>query len=462
VARTATAPERPAILLSEKLVHPDILKYISDLERYNERLRKKLKELEEAERSSHRQATPFRRKKKKDKAKHRKPGRKGGHEQARRAEVTPDEEHEAPHGTHCTCGGLVESEGSYEQTQEDLETKKIVRKFVVYYGHCVECKAKVEGRHPFQTSTARGNADHQIGPVTLGLAAELHYGQGVPFDKIREHIRHLGLGVTTSALVRAMDRIAGRGMATFAELLDFVLTQEVLHIDETGWSVAGEPCYLWVLSGPKATLYFVRKTRSSDEVADFLKDFSGILVTDGHSAYDKLGMTLVRALCLLHLRRNARELEEKQTAGGVRFPRALISWLDEAIKLVGLRSRLGERTYTRRAERLEKAFDKLLSANATSSANANMLERLRTWHDSVLMCLRDPLVSATNNHAEQMVRPGVVTRKRGGCNRSLKGLLAFEVITSLLVTAKQNAVDFVEWIVDLLRQPDPLAPAPFW
>jgi hypothetical protein len=259
-----------------------------------------------------------------------------------------------------------------------------------------------------------------------------------------------------------MDRIAGRGMATFAELLDFVLTQEVLHIDETGWSVAGEPCYLWVLSGPKATLYFVRKTRSSDEVADFLKDFSGILVTDGHSAYDKLGMTLVRALCLLHLRRNARELEEKQTAGGVRFPRALISWLDEAIKLVGLRSRLGERTYTRRAERLEKAFDKLLSANATSSGNANMLERLRTWHDSVLMCLRDPLVSATNNHAEQMVRPGVVTRKRGGCNRSLKGLLAFEVITSLLVTAKQNAVDFVEWIVDLLRQPDPLAPAPFW
>lgn len=454
-------PPRPAILLAEKL-HPEILKYIKDLERCVNKLTKKLEEMEEAQRASHRQGTPFRRKKKKDRSEHKKPGRKGGHEQARRADVVPDEEHEAHPGDRCTCGGAIELEGTYEQVQEDVEPKKVVRKFTVYCGRCVECLAKVEGRHPFQTSTARGNADHQIGPVTLGLAAELHYGQGVPWDKVREHLRHLGLGVTTSALVRAMDRIAGRGMATYAELLDFVLTQDVLHIDETGWSVAGEPCYLWVLSGPKATLYFVRKTRSSDEVADFLKDFAGILVTDGHSAYDKLGMTLVRALCLLHLRRNAQSLEEKQTAGGVRFPRALTAWLDDAIKLVGLRSKLGERTYKRRAAHLEKAFEKLLDTQTKSATNANMLERLRTWQDSVLMCLRNPIVPATNNHAEQKIRPGVVTRKRGGCNRSVKGVRAFEVLTSLLVTAKQNAVNFVDWVVELLRQPDPLAPAPFW
>ena len=457
-------PPRPAILLADKpkKLDPDILKYITDLEKYIEELAKKLGELEEAQRAGHRQATPFRRKKKKDQRDHKKPGRRGGHEQERRADVEPDEEHEVYHDDRCSCGGAIEPQGSYEQFQEDLETKKIVRKFTVYCGRCVACKAKVEGRHPFQTSTARGRADHQIGPVTLGLAAELHYGQGMPFDKIREHLRHLGLGVTTSALVRAMDRISGRGMATYAELLDFVLTQDILHIDETGWSVAGEPCYLWVLSGPKATLYFVRKTRSSDEVADFLKDFTGVLVTDGHCAYDKLGMTLVRALCLLHLRRNARALEEKQTAGGVRFPRSLMTWLDEAIKLVGLRTSLRERTYKHKAMRLEEAFEKLLNTNATSSANANMLERLRTWHDSVVMCLRDPIVPATNNHAEQKIRPGVVTRKRGGCNRSVKGVMAFEVLTSLLVTAKQNAIDFVNWVVDLLRQPDPLAPAPFW
>lgn len=441
---------------------PEGLEYIKALEDYIERLSKKIAELEAAQRAGHRQATPFRRKKKKDRSEHKRPGRKGGHEQERRAEVEPDEVYEAPHGDRCTCGGAIEPEGSYEQLQEDLETKKIARKFTIYVGRCVDCKVKVEGRHPFQISTARGNADHQIGPVTLGLAAQLHYGEGLPFDKIREHLRHLGLGVTTSALVRAMDRIAGRGMATYAELLDRVLEQDVLHIDETGWSVAGEPCYLWVISGPKATLYFVRKTRSSDEVADFLKDFAGVLVTDGHKAYDKLGEKLVRALCLLHLRRNARALEEKQTGGGVRFPRALMGWLDDAIGLVGLRPSLSERTYQRKAMHLEQRFEKLLSTNATSPSNVHMLERLRTWHESVLMCLRDPIVPATNNHAERMIRPAVVTRKRGGCNRSVKGVMAFEVITSLLVTAKQNAINFVDWVVDLLRQPDPLAPAPFW
>ena len=368
---------------------PEVLAYIRSLEEAISRLVKALNEqgvavekLTEELRESKRQAAPFRRKKKKDKRRRKKPGRKGGHEQARRPEPEHvDHECHAEHPAGCDCGGTVVTVETYEQYQEDIEPRVVVRKIVTAIGECDTCHRRYEGWHPLKTSTARGNADRQIGPTALALAADLHYGQGVSFDKIREHLKHLGLEVETSTLVRAMERIAGRAEATFQELMNKVLEQAVLHIDETGWGVDGEPFYLWVISGPEATIYFVRKTRSSDEVADFLKDFAGVFVSDGAKAYDKLGKTLVRALCLLHLRRNAVALEEKQTKGAVRFPRALISWLDAAIELAGKRAQMEPQKYERKAKRLENKFLGLLETRATNKANARMLHRLEEWQD---------------------------------------------------------------------------------
>ena len=167
--------------------------------------------VEEAGREGKRQATPFRTDKKRRRKKRKKPGRKGGHQQERRSEPDHvDETDEARHAERCSCGGCVKTVEVYEQTQDDVEPRKVVRRIRIYVGECEQCGKKVEGRSPFQASTARGNADHQIGPTALALAADLHFGQGVPYDKVREHLQHLGIEVATSTLVRAMERIAAR------------------------------------------------------------------------------------------------------------------------------------------------------------------------------------------------------------------------------------------------------------
>lgn len=419
-------------------------------------------QVEQVRREGKRQATPFRRKKKVKERK--KPGRKGGHSQQRRAEPEHiDAELDAPTPEQCPCCGSdeVQELGTYDQLQEELITKVVTRRFTIHYGVCRECGEEVEGRHPFQTSTARGAATHHFGPRVLALVAKLHYGQGVPFDKVREHLADLGLKASTSALVRAMERIAMRGEASFSALLDEVLSQDVLHIDETGWSLDGQSCWLWVISGADATVYFVRETRGSCEVEDFLKDFAGVLVTDGAKAYDKLGKTLTRALCLLHLRRNVRDLEAKQTGGAVCVPRALDDWLGRVIELVGRRAQMESDDYNEKSSALQQEFEEVfLRCRPTNEANASMIERIVTWQDAVLRCLRDERVPATNNHAERQVRPAVVLRKRGGCSRSERGARTYEILTSLLVSARQRGVDFVRWLVELLRQPDPRAAAP--
>ena len=428
--------------------------YIRALEEVLQRIIERLDEHEKELREAKRQATPFRREKRNKDRK--KPGRKGGHSTQRRAEPEHiDEELSAPHP--CTCpnchGKRVREEGTYEQIQEDLEVRPVARRITIHFGVCQDCGARVEGRHPYQTSTARGAAAHQVGPTALSLATQLHYQQGVPFEKMAAILKELGLLVSKATLVRAMHRIAGRAEEPFRELLEQVLAEDVLHIDETGWVLDGEPCYLWVLSGKNTTVYFVRKTRSGDEIADFLEDFAGVFVTDGHAGYDKLGEKLLRALCHLHLLRNMKKLEAKTRGRAKALARDLIWWFQSAIALVSQRDELRPATFEELATDLENQYYEILDISPTDPANMRMVKRLLRWDEAVLRCLRDPQVPATNNHGERQIRPAVVLRKRGGCNRSPRGARTFERLSSIAATRSQHGLPFMDWVNRLLRSP---------
>jgi len=434
----------------------EVVEYVRVVDAQVRTLLPRLQQVEQQVREAKRQATPFRRTKRTETRK--KPGRKGGHEASRRADPPAIDEHcDAPVPAACTSCGHAEvvETGSYEQIQEDLEISRHVRKIVVHVGCCKACGEQLEGRHPWQTSTARGAAAHQLGPTAMALATQLHYQEGVPFEKVADVMRELGLPVATATLVRAMQRIAERGEPAFGELLSRVLAQDVLHIDETGWSLDGDPHYLWVLTGAEVTVYFVRKTRSGDEVADFLADFSGVLVTDGHAGYDELGTKLLRALCLLHLERNIKELEAKNVGRAKSLAKDIRWWLDGAIALVGDRAELGPKFFAKEAANLEAQFFTILDVQSSSASNMRMVARLLKWQDAVLRCLRDPRVPATNNQAERQIRPAVVLRKRGGCNRSTRGASTFERLASIAATLRQHKRSFMTWVADLLKSPTP-------
>jgi transposase len=66
-------------------------------------------------------------------------------------------------------------------------------------------------------------------------------------------------------------------------------------------------------------------------------------------------------------------------------------------------------------------------------------------------------VPPTNNHAEQMLRPAVITRKVGGCNKTLWGALVHGVLASLLVNCKRQGQRFLDLARRLWQSRDPQA-----
>ncbi len=69
--------------------------------------------------------------------------------------------------------------------------------------------------------------------------------------------------------------------------------------------------------------------------------------------------------------------------------------------------------------------------------------------------LVQPGVQATNWRAEQAIRPAVVGRKAWGGNATWDGAECWQVLASVLATARLQQRDPVALLVGLLRAPGP-------
>ena len=71
-------------------------------------------------------------------------------------------------------------------------------------------------------------------------------------------------------------------------------------------------------------------------------------------------------------------------------------------------------------------------------------------------------LEATNNQAERMLRPAVITRKTNGCNRTPDGARTHAILSSVLVTCRQHSIPILDYLVQLQRfggNPPPLVSA---
>jgi len=418
-------------------------------------------QLEAAQRAGKRQATPF--SKGAPKAKPKKPGRKKGHQAAHRPPPDHvDQIEEVPLPPTCPdCGSAVIEDDVQVQYQEDIPRPipTIVTQFNVHVGHCERCRRRVQGRHPNQTSDALGAAAIQIGPTALGLAAEMKHGLGMSYGKVARLLAtSFGLQLARSTVARADERLADRLAPTYQHLLLSLRNSEVVHVDETGWKVAGRNAWLWVFTNESVSVYTIDPTRAHEVVERILgKDFAGVLGCDCFLAYDAL-KTYTQSKCAGHLLRRCAELSESKSGRAVRFSQHVARLLRAAITLKQRHAdhKISEHGYAVACGRLEAALDRLLAGHYTDPDNARFAKLLHKQRQHLLTFLYVDAMDPTNNAAEREIRPAVLIRKTNGCNRSSAGARAHAMLTSVIRTCQKHAQDFVNVVNQVLRHPTPL------
>src|ERR1019366_9534061 len=436
------------------------------LEREHQRLQEEIKrlrkDLEAAQRATRRQAAPFSRglPKSQPKTLGRKSGAAHGPYHRRPIPDRVDEEITVSAPSQCpACGGPLTVERVESQYQEEIVRRTWVRRFHVPVCRCAQCDQRVQGRHPLQTSDALGAAAVQVGPEAVTLGVLMNKSLGLPHADAATILRQgSGLSMSRGGICRAIQRVARKAEATWHALRNAAQRSALAHMDETGWKVEAQLRWLWAVVTEQVTFCEILPGRGFAEAAGILgAEYAGWLIHDGWAVYYKF-LKAAHQSCVAHLIRRCRDMAAVATPAAARFPLAVKQLLEEGL---ALRHRYVEQQISLRglwtaARRLEDKLDRLLARTYQDPANRRLAKHLRHERPYLFTFLYCPgLVDSSNNLAELVMLLLAVIRKNWGGNRTGNGARAQAVLTSILLTARQQDKDVFQLLTDLLRSPQP-------
>lgn len=429
-------------------------KQIERLQQMNQELRERVEELE---RAGKRQAAPFARRHWVERPK--RAGRKRG--QGRFVHRELPQVHQI-HETKTAqlegcpeCGGQLREIHQHEQYVTDIPVVEVkTTRFVSYSGYCRACHKRVRSQHPEQISQATGAAGVMVGPRAKALAADLKHRLGVSYGKVSEVLNDtFDLQVSRSGWCQADQKLARTAQPVYTELVETIRQCSVVNADETGWRIGTLAAWLWVFTNQAVTVYTIRDNRSSDAVVDIWGEkFQGILTTDCYLAYDDRKLKeWLKQKCVGHLLKDLKEMKESKSGRALHFARQVTIVLQQALALKAEKSRLDPFPFYQRTQALESRLDILIAPQRRLSDcdNARFAKRLRKHRPHLLRFLYVDELEATNNLAERMLRPAVITRKTNGCNRNRSGAVTHAILSSVLVTCHQHAIPILEYLVQL-------------
>jgi transposase len=426
-------------------------------------------EIAQLKRSTKRQAAPFARG---TRVSHPKPpGRKPGsgtfsfRQAPRPEEITePPVEVAVTVETCPDCGGKLAGERVDLAYVTDLRPtpKPRLTQYRVQVCRCLSCGKRVRGEHPEVASDQYGASAHRVGDRAMAAAHALHYGAGIPVRKVPGVLEVLtGVKLTQGAITQdGRRRALGPMGRSYERLRASVCDRPVVHTDDTGWRVRGEPAFLMAFATDEATVYQVRPQHRNEEVREVIPpDYQGVMVTDRGRSYDAQALAQVRQQkCLAHILRSISEVVATKKRRGRSFGNQLKRLLREALALWQCYHAGAVAALAPEASRLKAAITHHLRDRVLSDRdNQRLLDEIGWHHDrgNLLRFLEDPSIEPTNNRAERALRPAVIARKVSQCSKNEAGAYAFSAFTSVIQTLQKGGTQsVVEALRHLFQSPE--------
>ena len=354
----------------------------------------------------------------------------------------------------CT-GELVEWPGQFEESEE-ITTIERRYEIIVHRRQKYRCRCNgavvTAPAAPKLIPGGRYSIDFTIG---VALAKYLEH---LPLARQARAMARGGLQVTTQALWDQLNALATILAPCLVALKAHILSQDVVHADETWWRLlknkASKNWWTWCLRTKSAVLYTMLETRGNDSARTLLGKFAGILMADAYVVYrsltragpEKLSYTL--AHCWAHVRRKYWKIQAN-------YPTPC----EEILDLIG-ELYLVERE----ADEVPDGEDPLeYRRRLRNERSRPIVEKIRVWANSqwgspesdlrkaikymqkiwaeLTLFLDDPRIPLDNNLAEQSLRGPVLGRKNHYGSRSKRGLEVAATLYSLVQTAQLCGVD---------------------
>ena len=305
------------------------------------------------------------------------------------------------------------------------------------------------------------------------IVTEHHVGvNAFPLYRLEKEFERYGLAITRQNMANWMIRLGETYISVMYDYLHkLIYDYHVIQADETPVLVnkdgraAGSKSYMWVYrSGymnpeQQIILYDYQLTRNASHPREFLKDFSGICVTDGYQVYhtlEKEKEDLTIAGCWVHMRRRFEQAlqvipkgSQKGTVSYIAMKQIQAIYREEG-KLKDLTS--NERLEQRQAI-IKPLVDALFMYLKQNQANVSGSCKLQDAFKYALnqekylkVFLTDGDVPIDNNASERAIRGFCVGKKNWQMIDTINGARTSAMIYSIAETAKPY--DYFEYLLE--------------
>nr|WP_235182677.1 IS66 family transposase [Gracilibacillus boraciitolerans] len=245
--------------------------------------------------------------------------------------------HHHPENIICDCceGEMIEIGSKIVREEAKFIPAKMMK--VQHIEHAYECKGcKVDSAQPAQIK--RGKAPQPAIQRSIAIPSVLakviydKFAQYLPlYRQVKEWDRY-DLNTNDKNLSNWVIRAAHDWLLpVYERMKELMMTKSVLHVDETYGQIINRSdgksgqanAYNWVFrsvpsQGPTMTLFQSALSRARSVLEGFIEGFSGTIMCDGYSAYDKLeGVNF--ANCWAHVRRYWLKADSKNGRIGVKY-----------------------------------------------------------------------------------------------------------------------------------------------
>lgn len=315
-----------------------------------------------------------------------------------------------------------------------------------------------------------------VSPTLAAAVINGKYVNAIPLYRLEQEFKRYGLAITRQNMANWMIRLGEEYLSVLYDYLHRKLYDyHVIQADETPVLVnhdgrpAGSKSYMWVYrSGymypeKQIVLYEYQRTRNASHPREFLKDFSGICVTDGYQVYhtlEKEKEDLTIAGCWVHGRRKFEEVlatipaEGKKESVAYLVMKQIQAIYREERKLKDLSSkeRLAQRQVVIRPlvdalfAYLKQKKDQIVVKGKLKAAFTYLLNQEKYLR----VFLNDGDVPMDNNASERAIRGFCIGKKNWEVIDTINGAKTSAVIYSIAETAKANNLKPYEYFEHLL------------
>ena len=343
--------------------------------------------------------------------------------------------HQVDSCTHC-LESLPEDFTEYEARQVfDLPPITIrVTEHRVQVKKCSTCGTKNKASFPEEIKCKT-----QYGNQLKALVVYLQNYQMLPFARCSELILDLtGHSISQGSLANFQKQCYDNLEDYQAETKELLLTQNVLHADETGIKVNGKNNWIHVLSNSKITLFEAHKKRGKEAINQIgvLENYKGNLVHDRFASY--FSYQCGHSLCNAHILRELNYIDEAFEAPWAKeMKKLLVRAKNKKDKDPNMQSSYYNRTYTKYVSLIRPiivGYDSKYKKTDEQRLAFGLEKHKRLF----LKFIQQPEVPFDNNQAERDLRMIKVKQKVSGCFRSEINAQYFARIRGYISTLKKN------------------------